>query len=197
MALGVALAFGHTDAEALQALLAPAERAGVSALRTAPGRALLLIGLAPDAAGPLAANAERLGFITRRDDPRRHVAACAGAPVCASAEIPARRLAPLISEVAAPLLDGSLTLHLSGCRKGCAHPGPSQLTIVGSDHGCLLVIDAAADAVSRTTIPAEELPAALQRIASVVAQSGNGTAAERLKRLAPERIAHLFGARHA
>jgi hypothetical protein len=60
----------------------------------------------------------------------------------------------------------------------------------------MLVIDGTANAVSSAAIPTEELPAALRRVASAVAKSSNGTAAERLKRLAPARIAHLFGARH-
>jgi len=196
VALGIALAFGHTDAESLTALIEAAAGAGASALRTAPERTLLLIGLAPDAARQLAIEAERLGFITGRNDPRRYVAACAGAPVCASAEIPARTLAPLISDVAAPLLDGSLTLHLSGCRKGCAHPAPSALTVIGANGRCALGVDGTANSGSSTSIPTEALPAALQRIASAVAESNEGNAAERLKHLAPERISLLFGGAH-
>ena len=113
VALGVGLAFGHTDADSLGGLIEAAKPANASGLRTAPGRALLIIGLAPDVAPRLAADAASLGFITRHDDPRRHVVACAGAPICASAEIPARALAPVITAAASPLLDGSLTIHLS------------------------------------------------------------------------------------
>ena len=29
----------------------------------------------------------------------------------------------------APDLPAGLTLHLSGCAKGCAHPGPADLTV--------------------------------------------------------------------
>ena len=46
------------------------------------------------AASSFAAAAEALGFIVRADDPRRHVVACAGAPICASAHIAARAIAP-------------------------------------------------------------------------------------------------------
>ncbi len=106
-ALGIGLAFGHTDADALDRLIEAAKDAGARGLRTAPGRALLVIGLAADTAPKLAAAAASLGFITGGDDPRRHVVACAGAPICASAEIPARRLGPLIS-AAAPALPKSL-----------------------------------------------------------------------------------------
>src|SRR5207248_2971831 len=109
---------------------------GACGVRTAPGRALLVIGLAAGVAASFVAQAEGLGFVARRDDPRRAVVACAGAPICSAAEIPARALGPLISAAAKPLLDASLTVHISGCAKGCAHPGPAALTIVGSPAGC-------------------------------------------------------------
>jgi precorrin-3B synthase len=195
-ALGIALAFGHTDATALDLLIAAAQRARAAGLRTAPGRALLVVGVAADALATLAADAERAGFITRANDPRRHLVACAGAPICAAAEIPTRALAPSISADAIALLDGSLTLHVSGCRKGCAHATAAALTVVGSAQGCGLVIAGTARDQSAATVAKDELPAALARIARAVKhkrqddESANGT----LARLGAERIAALFGA---
>jgi precorrin-3B synthase len=196
VALGIALAFGHTDADALEGLIAAAARAGASGLRTAPGRALLVIGLTGDASVALAAQAGALGFITRRDDPRRNVVACAGAPICAAAEIPARTLAPLISSAAASLLDGSLTLHLSGCPKGCAHPGACALTIVGNQNGCGLVVDGSARQHPGATIAATALPDALAAIAREITRSGRPgeTSADTLARLGAAQVAKLFGA---
>ena len=196
VALGIGPAFGHTDADALESLIKAAARAGASGLRTVPRRALLVIGLTPDAAPALAAQAEELGFITRRDDPRRNVVACAGAPICASAEIPARALAPLIGSAAASLLDGSLMVHLSGCPKGCAHPGRSALTIVGRQHGCGLVVGGSAGEHPDATIAATALPAALARIAGEVARVGRPgeAAADTLARLGTARLATTFGA---
>jgi precorrin-3B synthase len=195
-ALGVGLAFGHTDADALDRVIEAARRAGARGLRTAPGRALLVIGLAADTSTALAAHAERLGFITRPDDPRRNVVACAGAPICASAEIPARALGPLIGSAAACLLDGSLTIHLSGCPKGCAHPGRSGLTIVGSQNGCGLVVDRSAREHPDATIAAAALPAGLGRIASEVARvkRPGETSADTLARLGAAQLATIFGA---
>lgn len=194
VALGVGLAFGHTKGRALAQMIEAARSAGACALRTAPARAVLFIGVSRDTADALAANADRLGFITRPNDPRRHVAACAGAPICASAEIPARGLAPRITAAAAPLLDGSLTLHLSGCRKGCAHPAGSALTIVGSERGCELVIDGTSRGETHAVVAINELADALARIADAVAQtSGEGSAAAALARLGPVQIARLFG----
>jgi precorrin-3B synthase len=196
LALGIGLAFGHTDADALDGLIAAAARAGASGLRTAPGRALLVIGLPADTSPALSAKAESLGFITRRDDPRRNVVACAGAPICASGEIPARALAPLISAAAAGLLDGSLTVHVSGCPKGCAHPGPSGLTIVGQQNGCGLIVGGSARDHPGATIAAAAVPSGLARIAREVADFGGpeGTSADRLARLGAAQLATIFGA---
>jgi precorrin-3B synthase len=191
VALGVGLAFGHTDADALAGLIEAAARAGASGLRTAPGRALLVIGVSADTSP---ARAESLGFITHRGDPRRNIVACAGAPICAAAEIPARTLAPLIVSAAANLLDGSLTLHLSGCPKGCAHPGACALTIVGNQDGCGLVVDGSARHQPGVTIAAADLPAALAGIAREAARlrQPSETSADTLARLGAAQVATIF-----
>jgi precorrin-3B synthase len=198
LGLGIGLAFGHTDADAFENLIEAARRAGALGLRTAPGRALLIIGVTAETAPALAESAEGLGFITHRDDPRRNVVACAGAPICSSAEIPARALAPLISSAAAGLLDGSLTVHLSGCRKGCAHPGAAALTIVGEPTSCGLVVDGCARDQPVATAATAALPAAMARIARAAAgarQPGE-TAADTLARLGGAPLAQTFGTAH-
>jgi precorrin-3B synthase len=194
VALGFGLAFGHADADALAGLIEAAARAGAGGLRTAPGRALLVIGVAADTSPVLAARAESLGFITHRDDLRRNIVACAGAPICAAAEIPARTLAPQIVSAAGGVLDGSLTLHLSGCPKGCAHPGACALTIVGNQDGCGLVVGGSARHQAGPTIAAANLPAAFAGIAREVArlrQPGE-TSADTLARLGTAQVATIF-----
>lgn len=194
-ALGIGLPFGHTEADALERLTEAARQTQADGLRTAPGRALLIIRVAGDALPVLAAAAERAGFITRANDPRRHLVTCAGAPICASAEIPARTLAASVSSQAAAVLDGSLTLHLSGCRKGCAHAAAAALTVVGSPQGCGLVIDGTARDEVGATVPHDALTAALARIAEEVARNRRDgeTAAGTLARFGPARVAALFG----
>ncbi len=108
-------------------------------MRTAPGRVLLAIGISAADVAAFIAAAERLGFIISPDDPRRRVIACTGAPGCASAHMAARAIAPEIAEAAASSLAEGETIHISGCAKGCAHPGPAALTIVGTPDGCALV----------------------------------------------------------
>jgi precorrin-3B synthase len=169
VAVGVGLPFGHALASDLANLIAVACAVGAEGVRTSPGRALLIVGLASDAAESLRGAAAQLGFITRRDDPRRFVAACAGAPICASAKIPARLLAPAIAAGLAPLLDGSVTVHVSGCAKGCAHTGAAELTIVGVEVDCGVLVDGAARDTPAMFVAAEALPAGVARLANDVA----------------------------
>jgi precorrin-3B synthase len=130
-AFGVAAAFGQMRAETLGAF---AQAAGTAPLlRAAPGRALLAIRPADPRA--LEAAAAALGLVTAPGDPRRAVHACPGAPACASALMPTRQLAE------ASARQGIAGLHVSGCAKGCAHPGASRFTLVGAPGGFGLVRD--------------------------------------------------------
>ena len=164
-AYGVGLAFGHADATSLQRLTEASEAAGASGMRAAPGRALMIVGLRQQMAPSFAAAAAALGFIVRADDPRRHVVACAGAPICASADIAARAIAPQIAAAAALHLDGSFKIHISGCAKGCAHPAPAALTVVGTPAGCVLIANGSTRDAPFATVATNELPAAIAEIA--------------------------------
>jgi precorrin-3B synthase len=113
-------------------------RARAAGVRPAPGRTLLVVGVAADAARPLAAEAGRAGFIVDSRDPRRRVVACPGAPICSSAQIPARAVAPAIAAVLAAHLG---TVHVSGCAKRCASRAPTTFTVVGRDGRCDLFVD--------------------------------------------------------
>ena len=163
MACGVGLAFGHADATSLARLAEIANAAGASGMRAAPGRVLMTIGLTSETSRAFTAAAEQLGFITRADDPRRHVVACAGAPICVSAHIASRALAPLIAEHTAQQIDGSFTIHVSGCAKGCAHPTSAALTVVGSPDGCTLIANGTPRDASFALVPTPELPAAIAK----------------------------------
>jgi precorrin-3B synthase len=159
-AYGVGLPFGHADAALLQVLNRAAQRAGAWGWRTA-GRTLIAIGLSQDASRVFAGEAKKLEFIVRPDDPRRRVIACAGAPVCASGHMAARALAPCIAAEAAPLIGASCVIHLSGCAKGCAHPAPAALTIVGMADGCALIANGTARDRPFAAVAAEQMPTAV------------------------------------
>ena len=120
-AFGCAPPFGQLDAAALAGLAAVAARFGTT-IRVTPWRALLLGSV--DAAAPVA-NAVGPGFITDPADPCLLVTACPGAPACSSGTVAAR--------ADAARLRPSRPVHVSGCTKGCAHPGPAPLTLVGRE----------------------------------------------------------------
>jgi precorrin-3B synthase len=162
-ACGIGLAFGHAEAAVLERLAQAASAAAASGLRTAPGRTLLIIGLTHLTVQPFAANAEELGFIVAAADPRRQVFACAGAPICSSAHIASRAIAPRIAEVAVPYLDASFQIHLSGCAKGCAHAGVAALTVVGAPRRCRLIANGCARDLPFTAVAPDELAAAIAR----------------------------------
>jgi precorrin-3B synthase len=158
-AIGIGLPFGHSNSEALAHLIDAARSAGAGGVRTAPGRALLIVGISPAVMGPLAAAAEGLGFIVNADDPRRKVVACAGAPICASGQIPARAIAPEIAKLAGALLADDV-VHISGCPKGCAHPGPAFISVYGRDGVC----DVHVDGALTRSVPVDALPGQIVEI---------------------------------
>jgi len=158
---GIELAFGHAEAATLEKLVDAAATAGARGLRTAPRRGILAIGVTRESAAHFFAAAAQLGFVTQAEDPRRHVIACAGAPLCASAHIGARALAPSIAAAAAPYLNDGSTVHVSGCAKGCAHPGAATLAVVGTPGSCDLVANGSTRDAGFATAPVHELPAAV------------------------------------
>jgi precorrin-3B synthase len=91
LAVGVAPAFGHAHADTLRELARIAAAHGAETIRAAPPRALLLVGLDPTNAAAVARAADALGFVTQAADPRRRIAACPGAPACASHREKSRR----------------------------------------------------------------------------------------------------------
>ena len=161
IALGITLAFGHAHADELTALARIAAGRGAHAVQLTPGRGLLLVGVPRAQAAALADVAEREGFITRPDDPRRQIVACPGKPACASGLIGARVLAHQL----APHLPSSRHLvHISGCAKGCAHPRTAALTVVGTERGCGIVRHGSARAAPEFYVDPGRLVAEIARI---------------------------------
>lgn len=121
-AFGVAPPFGQLDAPLLRHLAAVAARFGAD-LRITPWRAILLGRIRQADAARIAA-AIGPDCIVDPADPRLLVTACIGRPGCASASVSPR--------TDAARLRPAQPIHVSGCAKGCAHPGPAPLTLVGN-----------------------------------------------------------------
>jgi precorrin-3B synthase len=165
VARGFALPFGHTTAAALRRFAQSAANRGARSVRPAPGRTLLAIGLSRASADDLCASAAEEGFVVDASDARRHVIACAGAPACAAAKLPTRQLAPEVARAARELVGTSNVVHLSGCGKGCAHPGPAAVTIVGPDR---IVVNGRAGDAPRATVSSAGLLADIERLCSEI-----------------------------
>ncbi|MFS8056202.1 precorrin-3B synthase [Rhizobium sp. BR 317] len=161
LALGLHPSFGQIQAKDLLRFIAIAEAAGASEIRTAPEHAMLVLGLGVQAAEAVQLAAADCGFRTRADDPSNHMDVCAGAGACASAFYATKSAAADLLDLAPELLDGSLTIHLSGCRKGCAHPANSAITIVGAPMGYGVVVNGSASSEPVAYIGKEELKFAL------------------------------------
>ncbi|MCU4181620.1 precorrin-3B synthase [Bosea sp. BH3] len=125
----IGLPFGRCDAGTLTQLAATAPEH--AEIRLSPWRGLAFRKLAQGEAEQLLKLADTLGVITRDDDPRLSVQACAGSPACSRAEAPTMADAARLAEATADLLAQGATLHVSGCVKSCAHPTASDLTLVG------------------------------------------------------------------
>jgi precorrin-3B synthase len=138
----VGFEFGHVPAEMLTAL------SDLGALRLTPWRMLLIEGIN--------AMPELPGLITQPNDPMLRVIACTGAPGCLQAAQPTRTLARSL----APHLPDGAVLHVSGCAKGCAHPGPTAFTLTAQTGGFDLIRDGhAQDLPLRWGLTAEFLAA--------------------------------------
>ena len=128
--------FGALDASALEALARISRRFADGAIRVTPWKAVALWGVAGARAGALRDAAAEAGLAVDPDDARQRIVACAGRPRCASAWADTRADAASIAATAPAGL-----VHLSGCAKGCAHPGPAPLTLVATGAGYDLVRD--------------------------------------------------------
>ncbi|UCI23217.1 precorrin-3B synthase [Mesorhizobium sp. B2-8-5] len=191
-ALGIALPYGSMPAQNLIDLASEASHLDATEIRLAPGRALLFLGLS--APSSLQTSAATLGFVTDPTDPRTRIAACPGTPACASGRIATRAIAETIAKQSPCLIDASLTLHVSGCAKGCAHPGAAALTLVGDENGAGLVVDGTAKALPAAYRPGYDAARGIVGIlAALRAQRHQGeTASACLTRLGAAGIAELY-----
>lgn len=136
----VGLPFGQMPADTL------AELATYGALRLTPWRMVLIEGLRE--------RPEIAHLLLDPEDPLIRVVACTGAPGCPQAHEPTRSLARAL----APHVPAGSVLHVSGCAKGCAHPGIAPRTLVAGPDGFSLILHGrAGDAPSAGPFSADAL----------------------------------------
>lgn len=190
-ALGLRMTFGQTQAADLIAFLDVAERCYTSEIRLAPDHTLMLLGLAADAIAPLKSAAEDHGFRIDGTAPENNIAACAGEGACASAFYKTKSLAGDLVQLAPDLLDGSMTVHLSGCRKGCSSPGKTGITVVGAPMGYGIVVNGSASSEPVAYTGQDDLKSALARLSRLIRNEKDAgeSAKACLTRLGAEAIA--------
>ncbi|HEX5659760.1 MAG TPA: precorrin-8X methylmutase [Polyangiales bacterium] len=147
---GVALPFGSAPSSLFTGLAKL-----VRSIRVTPARELLLHGVTD------ASRLRALGLIVDRDDPLSRVVACPGAPACGSALGNTRLLGRELAAL-------GLTLHVSGCEKGCASSAVHQATLVRAPGGVRLAFDGNVDAAAaQPVLPLEEARRQLANRASI------------------------------
>jgi precorrin-3B synthase len=171
IARGVGLAFGYTSANSLRELARTAQRLGAYAVRPAPDRTMLVCGLPHASEANFLEAAAEAGMVTSTTDARRFVIACPGQPICGSAHLPTRALAPDVAAAAGDLLGPDSIIHLSGCPKGCAHPKTAPLAFVGPN---AVVVEGRADAVPAHRMDSKEFILALRRLRGQPDANGAG-----------------------
>ena len=183
---GTAVPFGELSAEAAQALATLAEKYAAGQLRLTPWRQILL----PGAGIEVASELNSLGFITEPNDVRLSATACPGAPACNSGSSSTRTDALGWAHAVPALFDGELTIHISGCGKGCAHPLVNPLTLTARDGLYDLIVNDRADpAHEENTLLTGLLPgdmeAKLQLLSSLLqkARQADETLAQLIHRL--------------
>ncbi len=192
--LGLGLAYAQIDAASLAAFLRQAGELGAREIRLSPGHGFFLLGLEGEAAAIVQRLALSHGLRIAADDPRNHIATCAGSTGCASAWMDTKAMARLWVETVPDLLDGSLTLHLSGCLKGCARPKASALTLVGAPSGYALVVNGAAKDGANAYTDENGMKSALERLAGLLRQNKDAGESARscLTRLGAARVSAAF-----
>ncbi len=128
VAFGIGAPFGRLDRKQFETILAVAG----AKLRLTPWRSILLPG--HDRPNEVAATCAAVGLIVDPADPRLAIAACVGAPGCDRASTPVLdHAAQLARRLGINTPGDGIAVHLSGCRKGCAHAGTAPLTLVASE----------------------------------------------------------------
>ncbi len=132
LAVGIAAPFGRVEADQVQMLADAMAAHGVKEIRLSPWRALYAEVPSEQSGQSILVAAANIGLIVDPGDPLLQIEACPGAPGCRSTSLDTRgdgrRLAGLLAR-----FGFTGTIHVSGCAKGCAKSGTSDLVLVGAE----------------------------------------------------------------
>jgi precorrin-3B synthase len=128
--------YGRCQAGSLTNAASWSERFGRGEIRLSPFRALVIPFVSSAGCESLAMLAREAGFIVNEDDPRLVISTCPGMEGCARGSTSTHADADRIAQK----LPAGISLHLSGCAKGCAHPASADLTLIGDDSAYQVVL---------------------------------------------------------
>jgi precorrin-3B synthase len=131
-AVGIAAPFGRVESDRLIKFTEAMAANDIGEIRLSPWRALYAAVPSRQAGQHLLDAAESDGWIVDPYDPLLQVEACPGSSGCRSTALDTRRDGRRLARLL-PQFGFTGTIHVSGCVKGCAKSGPSDLVLVGAD----------------------------------------------------------------
>jgi precorrin-3B synthase len=131
-AVGIAAPFGRIESDRLIKFTGAMAAQDISEIRLSPWRALYAAVPSRQAGQHLLDAAESDGWIVDPADSLLQVEACPGSSGCRSTALDTRRDGRRLARLL-PQFGFTGTVHVSGCAKGCAKSGPSDLVLVGAD----------------------------------------------------------------
>ncbi len=135
--------YGRCRSQALAEAASWSEEFGRGEIRLSPFRALVIPFVAATREAHLARLASGFGYIVNENDPRLAVSTCAGMAGCLRGSTDTHGDANRIAAALASLPPDT-SVHVAGCAKGCAHPAPADLTLVGDEGAYQVVLDGTA-----------------------------------------------------
>jgi precorrin-3B synthase len=135
VALLLGLPTQRIEAETAIGLADMTDRFGSGAVRLTPGQAVVLPNVERAASNRALATARGLGFMTDPASARLHIRACSGARGCERGRADTRADALSLRRTLDGALPRPLTIHVSGCAKGCAHPRPADFLLLARADG--------------------------------------------------------------
>jgi precorrin-3B synthase len=136
--VGIGVPAGRLTGDMLALLADMAEKHGNGNLRLSPWHVVFLEDIGKEQAEAILTRLTRFGFVAGEQFARIRVAACSGRTGCRGARLDTRGDAIRIIralEASEPDNSRPVSVHISGCAKGCAHRGRSDILALEGNGG--------------------------------------------------------------
>ena len=131
--IGLSLRLGQLTANQLWGLAALSETFGSGQLRLTPWQTVILPDIPDEKVSELLPKLASLG-LSASPGWDAGIVACSGKPGCAAAATATQIHASLLADYLKERLtcNSPVNIHLTGCAKSCAQPGPAEITLLGT-----------------------------------------------------------------